>query len=116
MDSIRHLTHYLQRVERRFRAFVWIRGIAIVVLVAIVTTVLLAARFAASGVTPRTLSWSRIVLVSAVVVAALCSLSVPLGRIRRARVVEEMERRHPEFGLGLITFSQKQHEPFAPLL
>ena len=119
MTARQKLYAYIGELHRRLRVRTFLRGAALVTLVALVTTVALVVATNALAFSRASLTSARIILcmVMAACVAFACVL--PLWRLDRRRSAWEAEAVVPEFAQRLITLAEHrrdEEEPFVELL
>jgi hypothetical protein len=122
MSATEELRSYLERLRRRFRLGVVVRGVSLLVLLALLATVGLAfvtSRFAFS----RESLWSaRAVLIMALALGAAFGLAIPLWQWGQRWWTRRAERLFPQFEQRLLTFADRDgagaetEQPFLQLL
>jgi hypothetical protein len=117
MSKREQLNLYIRRVQQRLRMDAALRGIAVVSVVALATTVLLAYVLNHYAFPERSITPSRLGLLATLLVAISIGLAWPLLRINRRRSVLRAERSFPQLQQRLLTFAERDstaHLPATP--
>jgi hypothetical protein len=119
-DSNRaRLNVYIHQLHQRLRLGVSLRGVAILMATALVTTVLLVLVLNAFAFPLRGLTGARSLLLIALACAAALAIALPLLRLTRSRATAVAESAYPEFQQRLLTFDDREkkgNDPFLELL
>src|ERR1700728_4614387 len=119
-DSNRaRLNLYIHQLHQRLRLGVSLRGAAILMATALVTTVLLVLILNAFAFPLRGLTGARSLLLIALACAAALAIALPLLRLTRSRATVVAESAYPEFQQRLLTFDDREkkgNDPFLELL
>jgi hypothetical protein len=119
-DSNRaRLNLYIHQLHQRLRLGVSLRGVAILMATALVTTVFLVLILNAFAFPLRGLTGARSLLLIALACAAALAIALPLLRLTRSRATVVAESAYPEFQQRLLTFDDREkkgNDPFLELL
>jgi hypothetical protein len=119
MNARNELNFYITQLERRLRLNSLMRGAAILIATALVTTIVLvwaANRFAFSRLS---MTGSRVVLFAALACVLVFGIVLPILQLTRKRAATQAESSFSLFQQRLITFAErdaKVQEPFLELL
>ncbi len=119
MNSRDQLASYLKKIEGRLRLGTVMRGVAVLISVALMTTVVLVLitnRFAFSDVS---LLFARVVLILTLATAVGYGLALPWRALNRRRAARKAEVVFPQFDQRLVTFAERDQgdrDPFLELL
>ncbi len=124
MSSHDHSSHdqlnlYIRQLHQRLRLGVSLRGVAILMATALITTVFLVLILNAFAFPVSGLHGARLLLLVAAGVAVAFGLALPLRRLTRRRAAVVAESSHPEFQQRLLTFDDREkqgNDPFLELL
>jgi hypothetical protein len=119
MNSREQLASYLKLVEGRLRLGALLRGAAVVVSVALMTTVLLALVTNAFAFSDISFLFARVLLISALAAAAAYGLALPWRALNRRHAARKAELMFPQFDQSLVTFAERDRggrDPFLELL
>ena len=119
MSAIEDLRSYAKQLRDRFRLGVLARGGAILVAVALVTTVVLTVIISRFAFTPASIWSARAVLLLALALAALFGLAIPLWHWSQRWWTRRAEAAFPQFEQRLLTFNERdrdRRDPFLELL
>jgi hypothetical protein len=103
----RRLHDYLETLQQRLARMHWARGVAVFIAAALAVTLLGVDLAIRVGFAAEAFIVARLVLLAAAIVCAVALVLWPLLHLR-ARLPAEAERRAPEFGGRLATWSQQQ--------
>ncbi len=119
-DSNRaRLNLYIHQLHQRLRLGVSLRGVAILMATALVTTIFLVLILNAFAFPLRGLTGARSLLLLALACAAALAIALPLLRLTRSRATVVAESVYPEFQQRLLTFDDREkkgNDPFLELL
>ncbi len=113
------LNLYIQQLHQRLRLGVSLRGVAILMATALLTTVFLVLILNAFAFPVRGLTGARSLLLVALALAAAFGLALPMRRLTRGRAAAVAESTYPEFQQRLLTFDDREkrgNDPFLELL
>jgi hypothetical protein len=114
MSATEELRSYIERLRRRFRLGLIVRGTTVLVLIALLATVALAfiaSRFAFS----RESLWNaRVALILALSLSAAFGLVIPLWQWGQRWWTQRAERVFPQFEQRLLTFGDRRMPRTAP--
>lgn len=113
------LNLYIRQLHQRLRLGVSLRGVAILMATALITTVFLVLILNAFAFPVSGLHGARLLLLIAAGVAVAFALALPLRRLTRRRATVVAESSHPEFQQRLLTFDDREkhgNDPFLELL
>ncbi len=111
------LAQFLDRMARRLRLYVWVRGASQVIASALVLTLTIAAILTWLPPSPSGLAMGRLLLWLGIGVVAVAAIVIPLKRLNAARVAIQVERAFPRFAQRIVTFlERKQNHPDDPFL
>jgi hypothetical protein len=119
VSAIEDLRSYAKQLRDRFRLGVLARGSAILVAIALVTTVVLTVIISRFAFTPASIWSARAVLLLALALATLFGLAMPLWHWSRRWWTRRAETRFPQFEQRLVTFNERDRDgrdPFLELL
>src|SRR3984885_5569222 len=120
MNPLEGLAQYLDRLERRLKMFAWTRGAAAVVGAALILTLAIVSSLMLAAFSPSSLILGRFILFLGIGAVVAIGLVVPLMRLNRRGAAQEVEQRHPGFDQRLLTFTERSRDnasdPFLPLL
>jgi hypothetical protein len=113
------LNLYIRQLHQRLRLGVSLRGVAILLATALITTIFLVLILNAFAFPVRGLMGARSLLLVILGVAAAFGLALPVLRLTRGRATEVAESAYPEFQQRLLTFDDREkrgNDPFLELL
>jgi hypothetical protein len=113
------LNLYIHQLHQRLRLGVSLRGVAVLMATALITTVFLVLILNAFAFPVRGLTGARSLLLVMLALAAAFGIAVPLRRLTRGRAAAVAESAYPEFQQRLLTFDDKAkrgNDPFLELL
>ena len=127
MSAIEDLRSYTKQLRDRFRLGVLARGGAILIAIALVTTIVLTLIISRFAFTPASIWSARAVLLLALALAALFGLAIPLWHWSQRWWTRRAEAAFPQFEQRLLTFNERDrdgerdrerdgHDPFLELL
>ena len=119
MSNQDQLNLYIRQLHQRLRLAVSLRGVAILIATALLTTIFLVLILNAFAFPLRSLIGARLLLLLAVALAAAFGLALPFLRLTRHRVAVVAESAYPEFQQRLLTFDDREKkgkDPFLELL
>ena len=119
MSNQDQLNLYIRQLHQRLRLGVSLRGVAILMATALITTVFLVLILNALAFPVSGLNGARLLLLIAAGVAVAFGLALPLRRLTRRRATVVAESAHPEFQQRLLTFDDREkqgNDPFLELL
>jgi hypothetical protein len=119
MSNQDKLNLYIRQLHQRLRLGVSLRGVAVLMATALITTVFLVLILNAFAFPVRGLTGARSLLLVVLALAAAFGIAVPLRRLTRGRAAAVAESAYPEFQQRLLTFDDKAkqgNDPFLELL
>ena len=119
MTAREQLNGYIEQLERRLRLGALLRGAAVVLATALVTTVVLVLIANALAFSNISVTGSRSLLFIVVACAIGLALALPLMRLNRQRAAAAAEQAFPEFQQRLVTLAEQhgtERHPFVELL
>jgi len=127
VSAIEDLRSYTKQLRDRFRLGVLARGGAILIAIALVTTIVLTLIISRFAFTPASIWSARAVLLLALALAALFGLAIPLWHWSQRWWTRRAEAAFPQFEQRLLTFNERDrdgerdrerdgHDPFLELL
>ena len=118
MTARRQLTTYIEQLQRRLRVRIFLRGVAILALSALVTTVVLVLITNMVAFSHASLASARVILYLVIACCIAFACALPLLRLDRRRSAWEAESVVPDFEQRLVTLAERSddRDPFAELL
>jgi hypothetical protein len=119
MSNQDQLNLYIRQLHQRLRLAVSLRGVAILLATALLTTIFLVLVLNAFAFPLRGLTEARLLLLLALALAAAFALALPFLRLTRRRATAVAEAAYPEFQQRLLTFDDREKrgdDPFLELL
>src|SRR6185312_12824438 len=116
VSAIEDLRSYAKQLRDRFRLGVLARGGAVLVAVALVTTVVLTVIISRFAFTPASLWSARAALLLALALAALFGLAIPLWHWSQRWWTRRAEAAFPQFEQRLLTFNERDRDGSDPFL
>jgi hypothetical protein len=119
MSNQDQLNLYIRQLHQRLRLAVSLRGMAILLATALLTTILLVLILNAFAFPLRGLTEARLLLLLALALAVAFALALPFLRLTRRRATAVAESAYPEFQQRLLTFDDREKrgsDPFLELL
>ena len=119
MSHQEQLNLYIRQVHQRLRLGISLRGIAVLIATALVTTFFLVLILNALAFPMHGVTGARLLLLVALVGSAVVGIVLPLQRLTRRRAAMVAESSHPEFQQRLVTFdgrATQTGDPFLELL
>jgi hypothetical protein len=113
------LNLYIHQLHQRLRLGVSLRGVAILMATALITTIFLVLILNAFAFPVRGLTGARSLLLLILALAAAFGLALPVRRLTRGRATAVAESAYPEFQQRLLTFDDREkrgNDPFLELL
>src|SRR5271163_311517 len=113
------LNLYIQQLHQRLRLGISLRGVAILMATALITTVFLVLLLNAFAFPVRGLTGARSLLLVVLALAAAFGIALPMRRLTRGRAAAVAESAYPEFQQRLLTFDDREkrgNDPFLELL
>ncbi len=119
MSNQDKLNLYIRQLHQRLRLGVSLRGVAILMATALITTVFLVLLLNVFAFPVRGLTGARSLLLVILGLAAAFGLAIPMRRLTRGRAAAVAESAYPEFQQRLLTFDDREKrgsDPFLELL
>ncbi|HEX3940521.1 MAG TPA: DUF4175 family protein [Acidobacteriaceae bacterium] len=119
MSTRGDLNSYIQRLERRLRMGVILRGAAVLAAAALGTTVVLVLILNLFAFSHASVGGGRAVLIALLALAVAFFLAIPLSRLNRRSAVGRAESQFPQLNQRLVTFAERDRnadDPFLDLL
>src|SRR5580704_5845736 len=119
MSNQDKLNLYIRQLHQRLRLGVSLRGVAILIATALITTIFLVLILNAFAFPVRGLTGARSLLLVILALAAAFGIALPLRRLTRGRAAAVAESAYPEFQQRLLTFDDREkkgNDPFLELL
>jgi hypothetical protein len=119
MSNQDQLNLYIRQLHQRLRLAVSLRGMAVLLATALLTTIFLVLVLNAFAFPIRGLTGARLLLLLALALAAAFALALPFQRLTRRRATAVAEEAYPEFQQRLLTFDDREKrgdDPFIELL
>jgi hypothetical protein len=119
MSNQDKLNLYIRQLHQRLRLGVSLRGVAILMATALITTIFLVLILNAFAFPVRGLTGARSLLLLILALAAAFGLALPMRRLTRGRATAVAESAYPEFQQRLLTFDDREkrgNDPFLELL
>ena len=113
------LNLYIHQLHQRLRLGVSLRGVAILMATALITTIFLVLILNAFAFPVRGLTGARSLLLVVLALAAAFGIALPMRRLTRGRAAAVAESAYPEFQQRLLTFDDREkrgNDPFLELL
>ncbi len=113
------LNLYIRQLQQRLRLGASLRGVAILLATALITTIFLVLILNAFAFPVRGLTGARSLLLLVLALAAAFGLALPMLRLTRRRATAVAESAYPEFQQRLLTFDDREkrgNDPFLELL
>ncbi len=120
MSNRDHLNDYLRAVESRLRSSAWARGVAALILCALVATLLLVLFANGLAFSAGSILTARFALFVVIALALVFGILMPLLRVNRRNAARRVEQQFPDFQERLLTFAEngthRSDDPFLELL
>src|ERR1700734_440909 len=119
MSNQDRLNLYIRQLHQRLRLGVSLRGVAILMATALITTVFLVLLLNAFAFPVRGLTAARSLLLVILALAAAFGIALPMRRLTRGRATAVAESAYPEFQQRLLIFDDREkrgNDPFLELL
>jgi hypothetical protein len=119
MSNQDKLNLYIRQLHQRLRLGVSLRGVAILMATALITTIFLVLILNAFAFPVRGLTGARSLLLLILAFAAGFGIALPMLRLTRGRATAVAESSYPEFQQRLLTFDDREkrgNDPFLELL
>jgi hypothetical protein len=113
------LNLYIHQLHQRLRLGASLRGVAILMATALITTIFLVLILNSFAFPVRGLTGARSLLLLVLGLAAAFGLALPMRRLTRGRAAAVAESAYPEFQQRLLTFDDREkqgNDPFLELL
>jgi len=114
------LNSYISKLQQRLQLGAWLRGLATLVVTAVLVTVALVLLLNHYAFPTLGITGARFFLILALIAVAGCGIAFPLLRLTRARTVRVAEAKHAALEERLTTFQERQQDrntnPFIELL